>query len=181
MTKRHGAKPYSTALLSVCLSEGDPERAARELAGFAELAAEHPSLASTMSNPAVASDAKRAIVVELCERMGFQPVVRNLLAHLGSEGSFGLLRSLVTDYQARLREHQQTVDAEVTTAVPLTGDRAQALLRSLSEATGKKVTMTTTVDPAILGGVVARVGSVIYDGSVARQLERIREDLYRQA
>lgn len=177
MSRREGTGPYAKALLQVCVEEGDAHRAAKELEGFWELLHRHAALEATLVNPAVTADAKRKIVVELCDRMGFQAPVRNLLAHMAAEGKTPLIRSLVGVYRARLRVHERIVDAEVTTAVPLTSDRAAALQASLATATGKQVTMTTKVDPSIMGGVIARVGSTVFDGSVTRQLERMRLQL----
>lgn len=181
MTKRADAGPYARALLRVCLEQNSAERAAQELDGFAALAKNHPALAASLANPAVTPSAKRNIVVELCERMGYQPVVRNVLALLAERGRFGLLDALVAAYRTGLREAQQAIDAEVISAVPLSPEHAQALAESLSTATGKRVTLSTKVDASLLGGVVARVGSVVYDGSVLRQLERIREELHQRA
>ena len=67
--------------------------------------------------------------------------------------------------------------AEVTTAVPLPAERVQALARAFGGVTGRRVLVTTRVDPEVIGGVVTRVGSTVYDGSVRRHLERIREGL----
>ena len=67
--------------------------------------------------------------------------------------------------------------AEVTTAEPLTPERTAQMQQQLSTLTGRTVTMTTKVDPALIGGAVARVGSTVYDGSIATQLERLRERL----
>ena len=75
----------------------------------------------------------------------------------------------------------QAVAADVATAVPLARDRATALEGALSRATGQRVTITTRVDPSLIGGVVARVGSMVFDGSVRRQLARMREKLLAEA
>ena len=76
-----------------------------------------------------------------------------------------------------MREHQQIVEAEVTTAAPLSPERISDLQERLARITGRTVTMTTRVDETIIGGVVTRVGSTVYDGSVATQLAKVRERL----
>ena len=73
--------------------------------------------------------------------------------------------------------YRNIVRAEVTTAAPLPADRAVDIQQSLAGLTGRTVTMETRVDPGIIGGVVARVGSTVYDASVTRQLERMKERL----
>jgi F-type H+-transporting ATPase subunit delta len=69
------------------------------------------------------------------------------------------------------------VRAEVTTAVPLAAGRTEAIARGLAQLTGRTVTLATRVDPAILGGVVARIGSTVYDGSVTTQLQKMKQRL----
>ena len=69
----------------------------------------------------------------------------------------------------------------MTTAAPLPPDRAKALEQSLAEVTGRTVLLATAVDPSIIGGVVARIGSTVYDGSVTRQLEKMKERLVEGA
>jgi F-type H+-transporting ATPase subunit delta len=77
-------------------------------------------------------------------------------------------------------DYQQIVRAEVTTAAPLSAERAAQIEHRLAEATGRRVDVTTSVDPAIIGGIVARIGSTVYDGSVATQLSKIRQRLTQQ-
>jgi F-type H+-transporting ATPase subunit delta len=74
-------------------------------------------------------------------------------------------------------EHRNVLSAEVTTAVPLSKERAAQLQQRLADATGRVVTMTSKVDASIIGGVVTRIGSTVYDGSVATQLAKVRERL----
>ena len=87
---------------------------------------------------------------------------------------------MVVVYRERLMEHRQVVRAEVTTAVPLSPESAAQLERRLADVTGRRVTMTTSVDPALIGGAVARVGSTVYDGSIATQLDKVRERLWER-
>ena len=77
----------------------------------------------------------------------------------------------------RVIRDRGVVEAHVTTAQPLTADRIISIEHSLTQASGREVTMTTTVDPEILGGLIARLGTTVYDGSIARHLERMRETL----
>ncbi len=88
-----------------------------------------------------------------------------------------LLQPMLDAYRRRLMDHLGIVHAEVTTAAALTAERQRAVEQALAAATGKRVTISTRVDPALIGGVVAKVDSTVYDGSVARQLERIKEKI----
>ena len=80
-------------------------------------------------------------------------------------------------FEQRIMDFHQVVRAEVTAAAPLAPERAQALEEAFKRITGKRVLLEMRVDPAIIGGVVAKIGSRVYDGSIARQLERVRERL----
>ena len=90
------------------------------------------------------------------------------------------LPDLAEAYRERLLAHQNIVRAEVTSAVPLSPEKTKALDESLSKVTGKKVELSTSVDPELLGGVVAKIGSTVYDGSVRTQLEQLRKELVEQ-
>jgi len=97
--------------------------------------------------------------------------------HHRHETSLVLLPDLLETYRARLLEHQNVVRAEVTTAAPLSDDRRKVIERSLAQVTGRTVVLTTRVAPEMIGGLVARIGSTVYDGSVTTQLEKMRQRL----
>jgi F-type H+-transporting ATPase subunit delta len=182
MTPRAAALRYARALFDVALKEGDPEAVKRDLAAVTELIQQHEDLHKALSNPALPVPRKRAIVDALLSRAeGLSPIVARLLGLLADRDRLALLPDLLAAYGHRLRQHQQIVQADVTTALPLAEDRTRALQASLATATGKQVTIATRVDPSILGGVVARIGSTVYDGSVKRQLEKLKEKLSETA
>ena len=100
-----------------------------------------------------------------------------LLTLLAERDRLSLLADVAAVFHERLLEEQNVLQAEVTTATPLGADEQKALQARLSAATSKQVTITPRVDPGIIGGIVARIGSTVYDGSLANQLARIRERL----
>lgn len=179
MTRRAAAIRYARALFDVVVKEkrGDPARVEQELAAFADLVRDHEALARVIGNPAVPTPRKRAIVQAIVERAKLSAPVSKLLVLLAERDRLAILPDLVEAYRSRLLDHQRVVRAEVTTAVPLPDDRRAALERGLAQATGRTVMLNARVDPTIIGGAVTRVGSVVYDGSVAGQLERLREKL----
>ena len=99
---------------------------------------------------------------------------------LADRNRLALVPELAKVYDERLMELRQVVRVEVTTAMPLTSGHAADFEQRLSKATGRQVLMTTTVDPSLIGGAVARIGTIVYDGSVANQLARMRERLEQQ-
>jgi F-type H+-transporting ATPase subunit delta len=178
MTSKTAANRYAKALLDVAVSEkADLERMERGLSEFVNLFQQHPTLEKAMLNPAVPVQRKVAVVAELIARGGTPPMVGKLLALLAERDRLVILPDLLAAYRERLRDHQNVVRAEVTTATPLPPDRAKAIERRLAEMTGRTVMLETNVDPSIIGGVVARIGSTVYDGSLTRQLDRMKQRL----
>ncbi len=177
MTNRAAAARYARALFDVALEEAEPQAVERELSGFLELVRGHEQLSRVLAHPAVPAPRKQALVSELASRAGLSPATSKLLALLAARDRLALLGDVADEFRRRLLDHQKVVRAAVTTAVPLSADRVAALGRAFEKVTGRRVQVTAGVDPAVIGGVVARIGSVVYDGSVKRQLERIREAL----
>jgi F-type H+-transporting ATPase subunit delta len=178
VTSRAAAGRYARALFDVARQEADLEQAGRDISGFAAIVSATPALARALSHPAVPSARKRAVVEDLLAHAGaVSPPVAKLLRLLAERDRLLLLPELAEAYQNRLMEHAQIVRAEVTTAAPLPAERLTAIRSALARTTGRAVELETRVDPAIIGGVVTRIGSTVYDGSIARQLERMRETL----
>jgi len=178
VTGRTAAGRYARALFDVSLAErSDLARVKDDLAAFAGVVASHDGLTRVFGNPAIPASRKRAIVSDLIERGAMLPTVNRLLLLVAERDRLVLLPEIVEAYERRLMDHLRIVRAEVVTAVPLPDDRAKALEAGLASATGRQVRLETRVDPAIIGGAVARVGSTVYDGSITRQLERMREAL----
>jgi F-type H+-transporting ATPase subunit delta len=178
VTNRTAATRYARALLDVGVQEhADLERIGQELASFVALFQSHHELERVLLNPGVPVQRKRGAVAELAAAGGVLPVVSKLLVLLAERDRLVLLPDLADAYRERLLDYQKVVRAEVTTAAPLSGERAAAIERSLAAMTGRTVRVATRVDPSIIGGVVAKIGSTVYDGSVTRQLEKLREQL----
>jgi F-type H+-transporting ATPase subunit delta len=177
MTQRTSAARYAKALLDVAIAEADPQQIDQQLAEVADLFTGHADLWRTMTNPAVPAPKKRAVVDELLPTLGLAAPLGKILQLLASRDRLVLLPDLAEAYRSRLMDHQKVVRARVTSAVPLPADRAQQIQKQLEKVTGRTVVMTAATSPDIIGGVVARIGSTVYDGSVKRQLEKMREQL----
>jgi F-type H+-transporting ATPase subunit delta len=177
MPSRASATRYARALFDVALKEADPVQIERDLSSFAQLVAGNAELHNALTNPAIPATAKHQIVDALAQRLNMAAPARKLLLLLADRDRLALMPALLEVYRERLMEHQQVVRAEVTTAAPLSEDRAAQLQKKLADITGRKIDMTTTVDPSIIGGVVTRIGSTVYDGSIATQLAKLKERL----
>jgi F-type H+-transporting ATPase subunit delta len=177
MSTRASAARYARALLDITIKESDPIAAESDLAGFVGLVQRNSDLQRTFANPVVPASAKRAVVQQLVERSQPAAPVAKLLLLLASRGRLELVRDVLEVYRERLRDYRQIIQAEVTTAAPLPPEQITELRERLAQITGRTVTLTTRIDQAIIGGVVTRIGSTVYDGSVATQLAKVREKL----
>ena len=177
MSMRASAARYARALLDVAITESDPERAEQELATFVDVVAGHPDLQRVLANPVVSAADKRALIQRVVERLALNTPAARVLLLLAARGRLPLLPDLLDVYRERLLEHRRIVRAEVTTAAPLPPQRVAELQERLASVTGRAVTMTTKVDPSIIGGVITRIGSTVYDGSVAAQLAKVKGQL----
>ena len=182
MTSRGAATRYARALFDVARQEADIEQVGRELNAFSALVAGHEVLAKVLGNPAVPTPQKRAVVQELLGRVGaVLPVLGKLLLMLAERDRLMLLPDIASAYQLRLMDHAKVVRAELTTAVAIPDDRVAALRSGLAGMTGRQVQLETKVDPSIIGGAVARIGSTVYDGSITTQLQKVKERLVSAA
>ena len=177
MSTRASAARYAKALFDVAITEFTPEQAEKELTAFSDLVRAHADLRLALGNPAVPAARKRAVVAQLLDRQSPSNPVRKLLLLLAERDRFDLLPDLVAVYHERVMEHLKVVQAEVTTAAPLPADQAAQFQQRLGRMIGRTVTLTTKVDPALIGGMVTRIGSTVYDGSVATQLAALRQRL----
>jgi F-type H+-transporting ATPase subunit delta len=178
LTNRTAAIRYARALLDVSVKEkADLSQIEAQLAEFSALFTQHQSLAKVMLNPAVPAPLKRRLVGDLVTRSQIQPVVGRMLVLLAERDRLAILPDMITAFRERLLDLQHVVRAELTTAVPLPAERARRIEQSLAQATGRTVTVLTRVDPSIIGGLVARVGSTVYDGSVTNHLQRMKQRL----
>lgn len=168
---------YARALIDVTERDSDPDRVAADLDAYVRLLEDQPELARVLQHPVIPASRKADVLRAVAQQAGFTPLVAKLLTTFAERERLAIVPGLAKTYQAKLLERRNIVSADVTTAVPLPADRTDALAKRLGEVTGKQVRVSTRVDPSIIGGVVARVGSTVFDGSVTNQLARMRQKL----
>ena len=176
MSSRASASRYARALFDVA-DPASRRSLDEELTAVSRLFAEQADLQAVFTSPSVPPAVKRSIVQTIVERASVSQMVAKLLALLAERDRLGILPDIAAVFHERMLEEQNVLQAEVTTAAPLGAEEQQALQARLSTVTSKQVTITSRVDPAIIGGIVTRIGSTVYDGSLANQLARIRERL----
>jgi F-type H+-transporting ATPase subunit delta len=181
MTSRAAASRYARALFDVLQQQANDasliERAQTDLQGLADLVGRFPQLAATFGNPAIPAARKRGVVQALLDKAAITGPVARLVLLLADRDRLMLLPDVATTYRERVLDWKHVIRGEVTTAVPIASGTLRALEQRLTQATGRTVTLDAKVDPAIVGGAVTRLGSLVYDGSVTTQLEKLKETL----
>jgi F-type H+-transporting ATPase subunit delta len=177
MSLRTSATRYAKALLEVAIQESDPARIEADLAEIVGAMTTSSELRRALLSPAVPLSARVSLVRALSDRAAVQPPVAKLLVMLAERGRLELLPDLLDVYRERLLAHSNIIRGRVTSAAPLAPERVHALEEGLSARTGKQVQLDTSVDATLIGGVVAKVGSTVYDGSIRMQLEKMRQQM----
>jgi F-type H+-transporting ATPase subunit delta len=164
---------YAEAVHAIAAAEGALEVVEAELASIAEVVAADPAIVQRLSDRQVPVE-QRMRLLEGGVLATAHPATRAALAMLIAAERFGHLRDVATALSERSATAVGRTYAEVQVAQPLSEAQATALQAALERATGAELTMRVTVDPSVVGGVRARVGDTVIDGSVARRLSQLR-------
>ena len=182
MSVRSAARRYAAVLFEVVQAKGDLAKAEGELQAFVALVEGHRELQSVLAHPAISALKKRELIETILNAIpDLSNEVRRLLLMLAERDRLGSVRDVAAAFTERLMAHRKVMDAQIVTASALPDSQRAALAQALSSAVGADVRLKESVDPSIMGGIVARVGSVVYDASLTRQLEKIRQQLLARA
>jgi F-type H+-transporting ATPase subunit delta len=167
---------YAQALFAIAEAEGSLEDVEDELFRFGKLIEGKSKLRESLADPALPKDRKKALVADLL-RDKASPQTVSLLGFVIEQGR-GKDLAKITEALAELAAaRRRRAVAEVRTAVPLDDERRERLSDALSKASGRDVELKAVVDPSVIGGVVARVGDAVFDGTIRRKLQMAREQL----
>jgi F-type H+-transporting ATPase subunit delta len=167
---------YAAALLEIAKAEGSLERVEDELFKVARTIDANDELRMTLSDQAIPVERRERIVDALLGGRA-SPVTTALVGFVVAAGRSRNLPEIIDRLVARAAEERQETVAEVRSAIPLDDERRRQLAEALGKVTGKRVDVKVVVDPSLLGGVVARVGDTVIDGTIKHRLEQLRETL----
>ena len=171
------ARRYAKALFDLAVELDKVEAWSQSLAALQEAVGASPELHDVLVNPIYTREQRRAIGGKIAAALRLDPEPANLLFLLGDRNRLTYLGSVVDVFRDLADQKLGRLRARVVSAVALEAASAQAIADKLAHATRKQVILDRSVDPALLGGVVAQVGSFTYDGSVRSQLEELRRAL----
>lgn len=167
------ARRYATALADVAIERKEERAVQQELDQWAVMLEANPQLKEVFANPTVPYDQKRKVLEELISRSRVRETTASFLRVLLKNQRLSQLREVAARFGQVLDERGGVVAAKVTTARPIPEELRNSLHQTLTAVTGQTVRLSFTTDEAIIGGLVARIGSTIFDGSVQNHLDRL--------
>jgi F-type H+-transporting ATPase subunit delta len=171
------ARRYATALADVVSKTGDVATVRNELKTWEEMIAGNPDLRSALGNPAIQHLDKEAVLNSLIAKTNPSRTTANFLRILLKNDRLVDLKEINVKFDSVLEERSGTVAARVTSARDLSEEEKAALRANIERLTGRQVNLSYEINEAIIGGVVTRVGSTVYDSSIKTQLENLRQEL----
>lgn len=174
MSRNVYPKRYAQAVFALAQESNDLEAWQQDLDAIARAVSEPPVMAM-LGNPRLSLEEKRNLLTPLVEIL--RPQAVNLLMLLVRRGTIAGMGEIAAEYRKLHDELLGRGEAEVTTAVPLDEETRRRIIAGLSDVTGKQMAIEERVDPSIIGGVIARVGDKLLDGSTRARLERLKQQL----
>ncbi|MBC7796626.1 MAG: F0F1 ATP synthase subunit delta [Pyrinomonadaceae bacterium] len=173
------ARRYANALADVVTKTGETSVIQDELKQFERIMFENKNLHAVFSNPAVPSNQKSNLLETLLQKTQPKKTTANFLRVLLQNHRLDNLNVVNNSFANLLEERAGLVSAEITTAQPLAAEQQTALRQKLEQSTGKKVVLNFKIDESIIGGVLTRIGSTLYDGSVKNQLSQLKQEIIK--
>lgn len=168
---------YANALADIALAQGAAEPVAKQLGDFGAAYAGSAELRNFLASPAVSHKAKHGVIEKITERLGASKIIRNFLFVIIDHQRSSVLPEIIAAFQQVIRRRQGIAEAEIISAMELSAAQKADFTKRLESLSGKKVETQYSLDPALLGGAVVRLGDTVFDGSVRNRLDRMRERL----
>jgi F-type H+-transporting ATPase subunit delta len=171
------ARRYARAVVEIGTEHGNLDKLGADLRALATAMHDSAELVTVLTNPAIRRADRRRVIDGLLQRLKAQPHTRNLVYLLLDGERLGSLAAISREVDAMIEARAGRMMAEVTSARPLDAAQLTQITTALEKLSGKKVTVTKHEDPDLLGGVVAKLGDTVYDGSLRTQLRTLRDEL----
>ena len=171
------ARRYARAVIELGTAHKNLDQLGGELRVLAQAMKGSAELLASLTNPAIRRADRRKVIDALLQRAGASPHTKNLVYLLLDGERLASLPAISREVDAMIEARSGRISAEVTSARPLEAAEVQQITAALEQLSGKQVTVTRREDPALLGGVVAKLGDTVYDGSLRTQLRNLRDEL----
>lgn len=174
------ARRYAQALLEIGLASQAADAMHKELLLVCAAFKESPELEAALTNPSFKHAQRRAVIEELSTRLALSQPVRNLMLLLLTRGRIAALADITREHRVLVDQAAGRLRAQVVSPGPLGKDLEKRLRMALERHTGKTIILEKQEDPNLVGGIVCRIGDVVYDGSMRTQLDNLRRQLLAQ-
>jgi F-type H+-transporting ATPase subunit delta len=171
------ARRYARAVVEIGTANKNLDKLGGDLRSLAKAMHDSTELVTALINPAIRRADRRRVLDQLLQRIAAAPHIRNLVYLLLDGERLSSLEAISREVDAMIEARSGRISAEVTSARPLDASQLSQIINALEKLSGKKVAVTRREDPELLGGVVARLGDTIYDGSLRTQLRTLRDEL----
>jgi F-type H+-transporting ATPase subunit delta len=173
------ARRYARALFALAREEGRIEEIRSELEALCGLLDSNAELAHAILRPLFPSGERRRVLRAVCERLGASDTLRRFCSFLVDQRRIVEIEGIRAAYVALADEAAGRTRARVVSATPLSDAQRERLRRARAERTGRQLELDVAVDPSLLGGAMATVGGLVFDGSLRTQLDQLRSNLMR--
>lgn len=171
------SRRYAKALMEIGNTDGSFQRIGQDVASLAKAMKESTEFSGLLTNPSFPRSEREKIVLAILQRIGATKTVINFAMLLLDRERMAVLPDISRELSAMIDQASGQVTAQVTTAVALTPAQQSELQTTLESLSGKKIQIDAKLDPSLLGGVIAKVGDLVYDGSLRTQLRELRRSL----
>lgn len=171
------ARRYARAIVELGVSAGNLDQLGADLRSLAQAMKTSPELVSILTNPAIRRADRRKVIDAVLAHIKAQPTTKNLVSVLLDGERIASLPAISREVDAMIEARAGRASAEVTSATELSPAQLAQLTTVLERLSGKKIDVVKRLDPSLIGGVVAKVGDVVYDGSLRSQLHLLRDEL----
>ncbi len=171
---------YAKALLELAVEADKLPQIRENLEAFAAAWGESRELRNAFESPSLGAEARRGLVKALGDRLGFHPFALHVFYLLSDRRRMRFVPDVIEAYRDLAEEREGRVRAEVITAAPMPDAYFEELSNTLEAVTGRSVVLVKREDPSLIGGVVARVGDKVFDGSVRAHLAELKDELLQQ-
>lgn len=177
MSRSPVSRRYAQAMVELADQDGSHAALRADFDKLAAVLSEVPEAAQLLSNPAVAQSKRRELLNDMLTKLNVGASVGNLARLLLDKGRFAVATDIHAEFSDMLDARSGKVTAQVTSASPLSDGTLTQIQAALAARLGKQVVVETAVDDQLIGGLVIKVGNVIYDASVSNHLTRLRDEL----
>ncbi len=175
------ARRYARALFGLALESGELDATREQLDSTAQVFASSPELRDALMTPLRPAAERKAVLEAVAEREGLSVLLRHFFGFLIDQRRLLAFDAIREEFVRLADEHAGLTTATVVSAADLDSTQQDRLAAALSERTGKRVRLDVSVDPDLLGGVIAKVGDLVFDGSLRTQLGQLRANLTKES